>query len=88
VIVTWDQARVLMGDKEVARLAIGDRVQVTEVRGQWLGVWIDVDGTQVSGWLRNPLFRSARTFSFDPAPTPPAVEETHDVFEGTVPFSS
>ena len=86
VIVTWDQARVVMGNREVARLEPGDRVQVTEVRGAWLGVWVDVNGKKVAGWLHNPLIRSTRQFSFDPAPTPAV--ETRGVFEGTVPFAS
>ncbi|MBI2195234.1 MAG: prepilin-type N-terminal cleavage/methylation domain-containing protein [Planctomycetes bacterium] len=52
VEVQADQAPVYLDQKVIANLPKGQKLEVVEVRGDWIGVKVNVHGTWNSGWVR------------------------------------
>jgi HEAT repeat protein len=52
LVTAVDNAELTLGSKVIARLPKGTQVKVTEVRGSWIGVQVDVAGEKMSGWIK------------------------------------
>ena len=48
-----DGALVKLGEEDLARLPKGTELRVTEVRGNWIGVQVDIDGKTIRGWVKS-----------------------------------
>ncbi len=82
VVAVGQDVKLMRGKKVLARLPAGKRLEVRQVRGPWVGVTIEVDGSRIGGWIRRsdlaltadssravtsePARESYRSFSYEP----------------------
>jgi HEAT repeat protein len=52
VVTAVDGAALTIGSKVIARLPKGTPLKVSEVRGSWIGVQLDVAGEKKKGWIK------------------------------------
>jgi len=85
VVVRSPQAQLMVGNKAVAPLGRGSRLNVTEVRGPWLATWVDHQGEWIGGWVWAPFVERevSRRDSAEPHPPKELPAEDH-----SYPFSS
>lgn len=51
-VVVKDGAELKLGSDVVSELARGTKVRVTEANGYWIGVSVEIEGTETTGWVR------------------------------------
>ncbi len=49
-------ANLMRGDRTIATVPKGQPVVVVEVRGQWVGIYVSIDGQKRTGWMRTTDF--------------------------------
>ena len=89
VVVGQQGAPLKRGSRTLATLAQGQRLNVVETRGNWVGTRVVVDGQLVAGWLHKRYLSAAgqlaqgrttrRVYSYQPAP---AVENSPSTGRG------
>ena len=58
VVVSEDGARFMLGEKVIAELPQQTEVEVTEIRGDWVGGYGELEGRRVSGWVKREQVRT------------------------------
>ena len=79
VVVTLPNAPLMRGWDTLATLSQGQRLNVLERRGDWVGTSTVVNGKTVTGWVRDGQVatpsqyaaqrRTRRSYSYQPSPT-------------------
>lgn len=73
VIIATDNVELGLKDKMATKLSTGDKLQVTEVRGVWIGGYATVDGERYTGWVHRSEVKL-----MDPSPEDVEVIEVPD----------
>lgn len=77
VVVSVGRAPLMRGSQTLATVAYGQRLNVIEMQGQWVGTSVTVNGRRIAGWVWNgqtslpdqfAARQAVRRYSYQPLP--------------------